>query len=177
MHIAQLAFSCNTERNWLVLLKSTTTYGSVPHLQVDFANNDFLGVWFSFFGIRLTLRGNLGFNGRSKVLEIWSWRSRVQHIHDSWYVAVLSTIINGVNRKLKIYRTGMIEKKSAKTYLKMERNKKYWSKMNIKWNKWENVMIWMTGQESALSNSKSGPKMSKYNASSITIYRSTCKPG
>ena len=37
-----------------------------------------LGLGSGFFGIRVILRGKLGFYDRSKVLENWSWRSGTQ---------------------------------------------------------------------------------------------------
>ena len=57
---------------------SLQTVGCVPLLLVHSSNNDSLTFWelgWASFGIRVILRWKLGFYGRSKVLEKWSWRS------------------------------------------------------------------------------------------------------
>ena len=56
----------------LLLQQVNHTDGSIPILQVHFSSNDFLGGRVRFFGIRVILRGKLGFHGRNKVSVKWS---------------------------------------------------------------------------------------------------------
>ena len=52
--------------------------GNVQLLHDHFSNNDFLGVGLRLLEVRFILKGLLGFYGRSKISEKWSWRSGVQ---------------------------------------------------------------------------------------------------